>query len=352
MVVSSRLPNAQPAAPFVTGLSLNLNGNAITVSNALFAEMTERDPEALAQKPLTARALRAVIAERARRDQEPLSFGVVFPFSSHNYLARYWLGSENIHPDRDLRMVTAPPPVLAEQLASGAIDAFCAGEPWNTYAEHIDAGRAILRSADIWRRSPEKALAVRERWAEGNSETHLALIAAVLDALDWLGTPENRETAAHALAAPDRLNLSGDLILPALAGEARSASILDAPDTLIFDSVTASAPRRSHALWLLSQMARWGQIDRPLDSYGTAELAFRPQLTRQAAARAGLPAPIVEPDLWREGARSFRRDAQEALFDGVAFDPLAVSLYLEQFKRHSLRIRPHEVHQVTETSII
>ena len=127
MAPASWLDNAYAREPFVTAICLSLNGNAITVSEELYREMVEADPEAMFERPTTARALKQVIARRMHTKGETVSFGSVFPYSSHYYAIRYWLASAGIDPDRDVRMVVAPPPLVVKQLEEGMIDAFCVG---------------------------------------------------------------------------------------------------------------------------------------------------------------------------------------------------------------------------------
>src|SRR5262245_55546563 len=65
-------------APFVLGRG----GNAITVSTQLFDDMYAKSGlESLSDPAAASRALAAVV----RRREEPLTFGMVFPFSNHNF---------------------------------------------------------------------------------------------------------------------------------------------------------------------------------------------------------------------------------------------------------------------------
>src|SRR5688572_10161731 len=73
-------------APFVLGRC----GNAVTVSRRLFAEMQAKTPDASFTNPAdSGRALAAVVRDRA----QPLTLGMVFPFSNHNFDLRYWLAA-------------------------------------------------------------------------------------------------------------------------------------------------------------------------------------------------------------------------------------------------------------------
>jgi ABC-type nitrate/sulfonate/bicarbonate transport system substrate-binding protein len=111
----------------LTALVLNLNGNAITLSNDLWKRGV-RDGE----------TLRAEIKRSPRA--KVLTFGVVFPFSSHRHLLRKWLASHGIDPERDVRIVVVPPPQMAANLKAGHLDGFCVGEPWNSVTVQSRAG--------------------------------------------------------------------------------------------------------------------------------------------------------------------------------------------------------------------
>ncbi len=354
MAPASWLESDAAQEPFVTGLALNLNGSAITVSDSLYEEMTEVDPEAMIERPISARALKAVLARRLERGQETITFGAVFPYSSHYYAIRYWLGAEGIDPDRDVRMVVAPPPVMVEQLEQGLIDAFCVGEPWSTVAESRGSGRAIIRSSEIWRHMPEKVLGVRARWADANPGIHSALVRAVLRACIWLDAPQNRIEAAHILSMSQYVGVNSGLLATALAGWPslrHRRSILQSNDSLIFHHYAANFPWKSHAMWFLSQMARWGQISSPFNIEDVADKAYRQDTYREAAKDLGIACPRANTKL--EGAfdRSWILESDGApipmssdgFIDGAIFNPAQPLEYLEGFSRHNLRIRADEI---------
>lgn len=349
MTPSSWLPGAYSNERFVTALAFNLNGNAITVSERLYQEMVDADPDAMFERPTSARALRKVIAKRLVDGRETLAVGAVFPFSSHNYALRYWLGAEGLNPDRDVRMVVAPPPLMVDQLERGMIDVFCVGEPWNTVAEYRGSGRAIIRSADVWRHMPEKVLGVRESWAASNNERHLALVTAVLEALCWLDDRANRDEAAFLLAQENYLNIPATLLRPALTGKgalSNRCSIVETDDFLIFHHYAANFPWRSHALWFLTQMARWGQIEDTVNLYDIAHSCYQPEIYRKAAAALGIAAPLIDEKPEGTSDRAWLLSEAtapvvmppSAFIDGGIFTPETSHAYIEQFMRHNIRV--------------
>ena len=188
------------AKPMVTAFSMDLNGNAITVSNALFARMQQADPQSMMKKPLSAHALKKVIEENRKAGGEPLTFAMVFPYSTHNYELRYWMAAAGIDPDKDVRLVVVPPPQMVGQLEKGTIDGYCVGEPWNAQAGQAGLGHTLITKYEIWNNSPEKVLGVTQEWAEQYPNTHRALLMALLEASRWLDELQNRLDAAAMIS--------------------------------------------------------------------------------------------------------------------------------------------------------
>src|SRR6185369_12463375 len=141
------------AVPFV----LSRGGNAITLSTALFEDICTAAGARLSAEP---RATGAALANVIRKRREPLTLGMVFPFSAHNFDLRHWLAAAGIHPDHDVRLVAIPPPLMVESLRAGQVDGFCVGEPWNSVAVAQSLGRVVATKAQLLPRSAEKVLAV------------------------------------------------------------------------------------------------------------------------------------------------------------------------------------------------
>ena len=323
-----------PVAPqLVTGFSLGLNGNAITLSSALWARIVAADAEAATRRPLGAEVLRPLIDEGRRAGRRPLHLSVVYPFSMHNYELRYWLSAAGIDPDRDVRLSVVPPPRMVDALADGVIDGCCVGEPWNSLAVKRGVGRIAITGYEIWNNSPEKVFAVPRRFAERNPQTHLALLRALLEAAVWADAPENRDELAHLLAAEHYVGAPPDMIGAALDGDIAldaAGARIALPDFHVFHRYAANVPWVSHGIWLLRQMARWGQLDVDADVVAAASQVYRPDLYREAAREIGIAAPDI--DLKREGihrepwtletASGPIAMGADAFVDGRVFDPL------------------------------
>src|SRR5690606_23106060 len=217
-------------------------------------QLLASDPDALRNAQGSLRALKRVVDGRGRAGLAPLVFATVHPFSCHNYLLRYWLAAGGIDPDHDVNLIVVPPREMPGQLAAGRIDGLCVGEPWNEVAAARGNGLVLLNGYAIWQNAPEKVLAVRADWAAANPRTHAALLRALLRASLWLEEPAHRTEIIALLARPEYLDLPQGTIH---AGLERGAHV--------FHRYAATFPWRSHALWLLSQMIRWGQIDGAFD---------------------------------------------------------------------------------------
>ncbi len=188
-------------APFTLGI----NGNAITVTTALHAAIMDEVEGDPVDPAVTARALAKVVARRKTAGLEPLTFGMTFPFSTHNYQLRFWMASGGIDPDNDIRLVVLPPPFMVESIVNGHVDAFCVGAPWNSVAVDLGIAHSLHFVSEILERAAEKVLAMRADWAERNPGHVEALVRATGKAAQFAEEPENREEVARLLSAPHRL---------------------------------------------------------------------------------------------------------------------------------------------------
>lgn len=338
MPIATALGLGRTTAPIIVPMALNLNGNAITVSTAIFEQMLAADPDATRAGGMSAvKALKQVVDAHAKAGLAPLTLGMVFPFSSHNYDMRYWLATGGIDPDSDVNLIVIPPPLTAESLRGGRIDGFCAGEPWNSVAVAEGAGCIIATKSELWSRSPEKVLGVRAAWAEQNPQLLDSLIKAVIKAGQWLEDRRNLDEAADILAKPQWVGTTRSIIRNVLSGTLERGGYLAAntdPELVLFHSHAANFPWRSHAMWILSQMIRWGQVREPFDLNDVVETVYRPDYYRKAATALGVSVP--EENMKREGASAVTETARSiegrahGFFGADHFDPLHVLDYLER----------------------
>lgn len=308
--------------PMVATMATSVSGNAITVSNALHDEMLAVDRlNAEAGGMAAATSLARVVAQRRARDAEPLTLGMVYPFSSHNYDLRYWLSSAGIDPVNDVNLVVVPPPLIAASLKAGRIDGFCVGEPWNSLAVSDGSGVIIATKTELWPESPEKVLAMRADYASSNPDLVLRLTRAICQACAWLDNASNRRETATILSRPNYVGLSEQILLRSLLDKlVRSAGFTGKPttDVIVFNNGGANLPWVSHAVWILTQMIRWGQVRAPFEIEGLARSVYRTDLYRAAIAPLGIDAP--KHDAKSEGDGRF--------FGDETFDPAQPIAYL------------------------
>src|SRR5450432_4900839 len=189
VAIASSLGLGHVKVPIAAPFTLGINGNAITVSKALHAAIMDEIDGDPYDPMATARALSKVVAKRAKRGAEPLTFAMTFPFSTHNYQLRFWMAAGGVDPDEDVRLVVLPPPYMVDSLASGHVDAFCVGAPWNSVAVDLGVGHILHFVSDILVRAAEKVFATRQEWSEKNPDIVAALIRAASQAAEFIEQP-------------------------------------------------------------------------------------------------------------------------------------------------------------------
>lgn len=311
MAVASTLGLGHVRAPIVAPCSLGLGGNAVAVSLRLWEQMKREGAAPGSHPRIQALALQRVLAARARDDLGPLTFGIVYPFSCHNYELRYWLAAAGVDPDRDVRLVVIPPPLLGDAVRAGQIDGFCVGEPWSSVA--VDSGLAavVTSTSAIWPLSPEKVLGCRAEWTQEHGAELAALVRALYRAALWCERPENHAELAMLLAEPRYVGISPEVLRRGLSGRLVLTPEGDTGALAEFylpASRWAMFPWTSHALWYYTQMVRWRQVELVAEHPALAVGTYRPDLYRAALSPLGVELP--------------REDGKvEVFFDNRVFDP-------------------------------
>jgi two-component system, oxyanion-binding sensor len=295
----------QIEAPLVAPVALGLNGNAISVSKALFEALRQEAQGDVADPRVTAKALAVIVARRRERGDAPVTLGHVFPFSSHHYQLRLWLRAGHLIPDEDVRLAVVPPPFMVWTLRKGQLDGFCVGAPWNAVAVAAGAGIILHQGTDIVRDCPEKVLAFRAEWARSHGDELHALAGAVGDASRWATAPGNRSSLVTLLASTAWQDVSAETIKRDLENRASPSgpALTDTGLRLDEDAIMADPAR---ALWLYAQMAAAGQT-----VYSRV----------QAEAAAAVYAPALGPAILRPAVTP-------VAFDGPAFSPNDIVSYL------------------------
>jgi len=196
-----------PVKPMVVPWLLNRNGQAITLDNKLKAAGV-KTPQAL--KPLV---------DKAKAAGEPMSFAMTFPPGTHAMWIRYWLASGGINPDKDVNLITIPPPQMVANMKVGKMDGFCVGEPWNNRAIEDNIGFTAVTTQQMWKDHPEKACAFTEEFATKNPKSVKAVLKALHLASVHLDDMKNRPKAAEIIARPAYINCPPAIILERLMGK-------------------------------------------------------------------------------------------------------------------------------------
>lgn len=305
------------AQPMFIPYTLSAGGNTVTLASGLARQVRARgERDDLDTLPALAACLR----------EQPLTLGVVHAFSTHNMLLRYWLANAGIEAGRDVKLVVVPPARAVEALREKQIAGFCAGAPWGEVARRAGAGYSIAGSQQIWGNAPEKAFAVRARWADQYPEALTSVLRALRRASRFCDAPDNAAYIASLLSRRRYLNLDSHAILATLPGGATAAN------GCVFFRGAATFPWRSHGLWFLSQMRRWSLIDDSIDLRTLAERVYKPDLYRAAMVPLGEPTPLADwkiegghDDEWSlDAAPTSISMPVDRFCDGAIFDPTAL----------------------------
>jgi NitT/TauT family transport system ATP-binding protein len=306
----------------LAAFSLGINGNAITVSPALHTAIADAADGDIADPLISAQALARVVTLRKAQGLEPLTFGMTFPFSSHNYDLRFWMAAGGVDPDEDVRLVVLPPPYMVESLANKHLDGFCVGAPWNSVAIDLGIGKILHFSCELFARAVEKLLTVRQPWAAQHPDELQRLVRAHGRAAAFIEDTANRDEVCALLTAPGRIEVTPELILRTLDGRMKVApdgAIRSTNRYLLVGRANAARPDPVQAAWYYAQMVRWGQAPLSADRLEAARAVFRPDLY-DAALGASPPLPASEP---ADGIGEFT---------GAAFDSDDIAGYLAGFK--------------------
>jgi nitrate/nitrite transport system substrate-binding protein len=300
-----------PVKPMVIPWMINRNGQAITLNNTLKNAGVK-----------TAKDLKPHV-DRAKASGEPLTFAMTFPPGTHAMWTRYWLGSGGINPDKDVNLITIPPPQMVANMKVDKMDGFCVGEPWNYRAIVDKIGFTAITTQQMWKDHPEKVCAFTEEFATKNPKTVKAILKALHLASAYIDKMENRKQVADVVSRATYINCPPEIILARLLGEydyGDGRKEKD-PNYMIFSQRECNFPQKTFGLWWLSQFRRWGMVKTAPDYQGTVSRVLRQDMFREAMKDMGLTS-------------QFKDMQKQTLFDGV-FDPADPEKYALSFAVHS-----------------
>jgi len=277
MVYGLQLGVAGPQHDMAVLMTLNNNGQAITLSNQLKqAGVTD------------AAALKKHVDASAKGTY---TFAQTFPTGTHAMWLYYWLANAGIHPFDDVRNVVVPPPQMVMNMKIGNMSGFCVGEPWNQRAIAENIGFTAVTTQEIWPDHPEKVLGTTGNWVAANPNSARALTAAVLDAARWIDSSDaNREETAQVVAGRAYINTKPEVITGRMLGQYQNGlgkSWQDAHAMRFFHDGEVNYPYLSDGMWFLTQHRRWGLLSAEPDYLAVAQKINRIEIYKQAASAVG-----------------------------------------------------------------
>jgi nitrate/nitrite transport system substrate-binding protein len=340
-------------ADIITAFSMDLNGNAITVSNGVWKEMKKHVPHENGKPvhPISAISLKPVVDDFKSKGK-PFKMGMVFPVSTHNYELRYWLAAGGIHPgfyaphkgdtsgqiDADALLSVTPPPQMPSTMEAGTIHGYCVGEPWNQQAVFKGIGVPVVTDYEIWKNNPEKVFGVSKEWAEKNPNTHIRVVKAMIRAAMWLdeNNNANRPEAVKILSKSQYVGADYEVIANSMTGtfEYEKGDKRDVPDFNVFFRYNATYPFYSDAIWYLTQMRRWGQISESKSDSWYKEIAkqvYRPDIYAQAAKALIVEGKAKLSDFPEFATETGFKPSQTHFIDNIVYDGSQPNAYLEKF---------------------
>jgi nitrate/nitrite transport system substrate-binding protein len=341
-------------ADIITAFSMDLNGNAITVSNDVWEQMVPHIPKQADGKPvhpIKADSLKPVV-DSYKAEGKPFNMGMVFPVSTHNYELRYWLAAGGLNPgfydpangdnsgqnNADVLLSVTPPPQMPATMEAGTIKGYCVGEPWNQQAVFKGIGVPVVTDYEIWKNNPEKVFGVSKEWADKYPNTHIRVVKAMIRAAHWLddNNNANRLEAVEILAKSAYVGADAEVIANSMTGtfEYEKGDKRDVPDFNVFFRHNATYPYFSDAIWYLTQMRRWGQIAEAKDDSWYMDIAkkvYRPDIYMQAVDSLIEDGALSASDFPDIKSIDGFRGPQQHFIDNIVYDGREPNAYLSQF---------------------
>ena len=300
-----------PVRPMVIPWMLNRNGQAITLANKFKGQVKS----AKDLKPLV---------DKAKAAGDPLTFAMTFPPGTHAMWMRYWLASGGINPDKDVNLITIPPPQMVANMKIDKMDGFCVGEPWNARAIADGIGYTVVTTQKMWPDHPEKVCAFTEEFAMKNPKTVKAALKGLHLASEYLDKMENRPSAAEVISRPTYINCPKEIILDRLLGKYDYGNGVKEqdPNYMIFSQRNCNFPSRTYGAWWLSQFRRWGMVKAAPNYKQIVEKVMRVDIYSEAMKELGVKVTAADMQPVK-------------LADGV-FDPKDPERYARSFSVHSI----------------
>ncbi|WP_374089569.1 CmpA/NrtA family ABC transporter substrate-binding protein [Methylomicrobium lacus] len=335
----------------ISALTLSSNGVAISVSNDVWKEMKPQVPvkDGKPVHPIKADTLKPVL-EKYKAAGKPFNMAMTFPVGPHNFKLRYWLAAGGINPgyysppqdtsgqiNAEALLSVTPPPQMPATLDAGTIVGFCVGEPWNQQVVFKGIGVPVIGDVELMKNSTDKIFGVNKAWAEKHPNTHKALIKALIRATMWLDAEnnKNRNEAVEMLSQSQYVGADYNVIANSMNGtfEYEKGDKRSLPDFNVFFRYNSTYPYYSDAVWNLTQMRRWGQIneEKPDSWYlETAKKVYRPDIYMAAAKELIAEGKAKASDFPSDSETGIKPPSADFI-DGITFDATKPNDYLTKF---------------------
>jgi len=280
---------------------LNNNGQAITLSKDFCGKVGFKQTNKIAP----------VVAAKLKAEKE-VTFAMTFPGGTHDIWLRYWLAAANVN-QKAVKIITIPPPQMVSNMKVGNMDGYCVGEPWNGVAVKQGIGFTEISTQDIWKHHPEKALVVNKQFSESRREDLKNVMKAVMEACKWLDNRANRKRAAEIIGKTPYVNAPADVIEARLMGDYNlgcdQGTEIYTNDYMLFHrNGETNFPRKSHAIWFMTQYLRFDYLKEAPDYKAIADKIILQDLYKEVAAEMKIKVP--EDDM-----KPFIIDLDKAKFD-------------------------------------
>lgn len=311
LIYGVHLGTSGPKKDMAVLMSLNNNGQAITLSKAL-ADKGAVDGISLAK----------FMASNKRE----YTFAGTFPTGTHAMWMHYWLAAAGINPLSEAKLITVPPPQMVANMRVGNMDGFCVGEPWNHRAIMDGIGITANTTQDIWKDHPEKVLGTTADFTKKYPNTTRAVMMAILEASKWIDAGlQNKLKMAEVVAQKSYINTSVDAINQRILGRYQNGlgKTWDDPNHMkFFNDGAVNFPYLSDGMWFLTQHKRWGLLKEHPDYLNVAKQINRIDLYKGVASALNVSVP---KDVLRTSK----------LMDGVVWDGKDPKKYADGFKIHA-----------------
>jgi nitrate/nitrite transport system substrate-binding protein len=267
---------------------------------------------------INGQAITLAVRHKDKRDPKSwkgFKFAVPFDYSMHNYLLRYYVAEHGLDPDQDIQIRAVPPPEMVANLRADNIDGFLAPDPVNQRAVYDGVGFIHVLSKDIWDRHPCCAFAASKEFVTTSPNTYAALLKAIIDATAFATKAENRKAIAEAIAPANYLNQPVTVVEQVLTGTFADGlgKVQRVPDRIDFDPF----PWESFAIWIMTQMKRWGQVKGDIDYKRVAQEVYLATDTARLMKEVGLDPPATT--------------SKKFTVMGKEFDPARPDEYVKSF---------------------